>query len=282
MYTGGLLTAVKSRDPTLRHVIPSRSRGGVAAVTSLGDDVFVLRCTSLQQVEIYDAVSFTLSRFITVHGLGDSAWGLAACGHYKCLYVSDNNHSVHRVKLAGISVMKWPVASSPAGLSVNRAHNVVVACFGANKIQEYTTRGSLVRVTCIMQADVDRPWHAVQLSTGEYVVSQYGSSGVVSVLGADRQVKRSYGQSQTSDVGQMKYPTSLAVTKNDDILVADEDNNRIVSMNSSLSSVQELALPVDGGIKHPWGLCLDESRSRLYVGEYARDGRLLVFDVVKL
>ena len=39
----------------------------------------------------------------------------------------------------------------------------------------------------------------------------------------------------------MKNPSSLAVTKNDDILVADEDNNRILSINSSLGSIQELA-----------------------------------------
>ena len=40
-----LLTAVESTVPTLTHVIPSegRDRDGVSAVTSLGDDVFVLR-----------------------------------------------------------------------------------------------------------------------------------------------------------------------------------------------------------------------------------------------
>jgi len=68
------------------------------------------------------------------------------------------------------------------------------------------------------------------------------------------------------------------VTKNDDILVADSDNNRILSMNSSLSSVQELTLAVDGGIQCPCGLCLDESRGRLYVVEWSGECRLLVFD----
>jgi len=72
------------------------------------------------------------------------------------------------------------------------------------------------------------------------------------------------------------------VTKNDDILVADEDNNRILSINSSLGSIQELALSVDGGIKQPRGLCLDESRGRLYVGEWGGKWRLLVFDGVHL
>jgi len=137
------------------------------------------------------------------------------------------------------------MANHPAGLLVNSEHNLIVACYGANKLQEYTTHGSLVREICL-QAGVTRPWHAIQLSTGDCVVSQYTSSGVVSVVGVDGQVVRSYGQSQTSDVGQMKHPSSLAVTKNDDILVADEGNNGILSINSSLGSIQS----VDGGIHY--------------------------------
>ena len=69
---------------------------------------------------------------------------------------------------------------------------------------------------------------------------------------------------------------------NDDILVADEDNNRILSINRSTGCVQELALSVYGPISDPLGLCLDESRGRLYLGEYRKQHRLLVFDGVKL
>ena len=176
---------------------------------------------------------------------------------------------------------KWSVASYPYGLSVNIAHNLVVTCYGANKLQEYTTHGSLVREICL-QAGMTQPWHAIQLSTGDYVVSQHTSPGVVSVVGVDRQVVHSYGESEASDGGQMKNPTSLAVTKNDNILVADSGNNRILSINRSTDCVQELAVSVDGGIKCPFGLCLDESRGRLYVGEGSGQHRVLVVDGVRL
>jgi len=275
--------AVKSSTPTLTHVIPSRGRGGVSAVTSLGDDVFVVRENSQQQVEVYDAETLTLQRHIAVHGLGTS-YGLVACPNNNCLYASDwhNNNNIHRVELSGSNaVKKWSMANCPTGLSVNIAHNLVVACNEANKLQEYTTHGSLVREICL-QSGVTWPWHAIQLSTGDYVVSQCLSPGVVSVVGVDGQVIHSYGQSQTSDVGQMKYPTSLAVTKKDDILVADQCNNRILSINRSTGCVQELALSVDGGIQSPFGLCLDESRGRLYVGERRGQYRVLVFDGVWL
>ena len=91
-----------------------------------------------------------------------------------------------------------------------------------------------MREICL-HGGASEPWHAVQLSTGDYVVSQWSRCGwgVVSVVGVDGQVVHSYGQSETSDVGQMKGPSSLAVTKNDDILVADEGNNRILLINRS-------------------------------------------------
>jgi len=277
-----VLTDVKSSAPTLTHVIPSQNRGFVTAVTSLGDDVFVVRGWS-QQVEVYDARTFALQRHITVPGLGVGSWGLAACAHYKCLYVSDDsNDSIHRAVLSGSSaVQQWSVARDPRGLSVNTAHNVVVACCQANKIQEYTTRGDLVREICLRQAGVTLPYHAVQLSTHHYVVSQYTSPGVVIVVGVDGQVERRYLPSQTSDVGQMSDPMSLSVTKNDDILVADTHNNRILSMNSSLSSAQQLTLPVHDGIQQPYGLYLDESRGRLYVGESLGSRRVLVFGFIR-
>jgi len=291
-------SAVKSSTPIVTHVIPSQGGGGVCAVTSLGDDVFVVRHNS-QQVEVYDAETLTLQRHIAVHGLGWS-YGLVACPNNNCLYASDWTNNINRVELSGSNaVKKWSVAGHPAGLSVNIAHNLVVACNGANKLQEYTTHGYLVREICL-QSGMTSPWHAIQLSTGDYVVSQNTSPGVVSVVGVDRrviysqwtspgvrvgvdgQLIHSYGQPETSDVGQMKYPTSLAMTKNDDILVADQDNHRIVSINRSTGCVQELALSVDSGILRPFGLCLDELRDRLYVGEGGGQQRVLVFIGVRL
>ena len=279
-----MLTAVKYSVPTLTHVIPSQGGTSVYAVTSLDDDVFVVRFNS-QEVEVYDAKRFTLRDQIEVPGLGLWTYGMTACATHKCLYLSDSDKDrVHRVGLSGSNaVKKWPVASRPRGLSVNVAQNLVVACRDANKIQEYTTHGSLVREICL-QGGVTSQWHAIQLSTGNYVVSQLTRPGVVSIVGVDGEVVHSYiyGKSQTSDVGRMKEPSSLAITKKDNILVTDDGNIRILSIYRSTGCVQELALSVDGGMQQPQSLCLDESRGRLYVGEFGGQHRVLVFDGVRL
>ena len=258
----------------------------MTAVTSLDDDVFVARWDS-GQVEVYDANTFQLQGQITLTGVR-SAQGLAACARYQCLYVSESNRaSVHRAQLSDSSlVTKWSVANSsyPAGLSVNKEHNVVVACRLADKLEEYTTHGTLVR-EIDLRPRVSRPWHAIQLSTGNYAVSKFTIPGEVIVVGVDGQVVGRYPPLDTSDAGeiiQIDNPTSLAVTRNGDILVADRDNDRILSINRSMDSAHELALPVDGGIQTPCGLCLDESRGRVYVGEGGGSNRVLVFDDVKL
>jgi len=270
----------------LTHVI---SFAGVTryAVASLGDEVFVPNCSS--QIEVYDADNFTLQYCLTVPGLGPYCYGLVPCIRNNCLYASDwNNNSIHRVDLSDSNAVKWSVAHQPAGLSVNGAHNVVVTCHGVNKLQEYTTDGSLVREISLEQAGLTNPWHAVQLSTGDFVVSHNTSPGVVSAAEVHEGLIKiesvlMYDMSQTSDVasistvGEMKNPACLAVTNHGDILVADTGNNRILSINTSLSSMQQLALPVDDGLKQPFGLCLYESRGRLYVCEYA-EGRVLVFE----
>jgi len=285
-------------------VIPAEGRGFVSAVTSLGNEVFVLRCISQQQVEVYDASTSTSTpqRNIKVPGLGNGSRGLAACAHYKCLYVPDGElNSIHRAELSGSSaVKKWSMGRGPAGLSVNKAHNVVVACFEAHKIQEYTTDGGPVREISLKQAGVMSPWHAiavqlstdnyvvsewkspgaVQLSTGYYVVSEWKSPGEVIVVGIDGRVVLRYCPLPSSDLGAMSHPAGLAVTRNGDILVADGWNDRILLVNSSLSSAREMALPVDDRIQRPRGLCLDESR--LCVAEWGGSNRVLVFDSVRL
>jgi len=158
-----------SSSPTVIHVIPKGN--GVGGVTSLGDDVFVVRYNCQQKIEVYDAKTFTLQRHITVPGLGPS-YGLAACSYYNCLYASSFiNDSVHRVELSGSNaVMKWSVARRPAGLSVNSEHNLLVVGRKEKKLQIFTTCGTLLQ-KIQLHGDIECPYHAVLLPTGQFLVS---------------------------------------------------------------------------------------------------------------
>ena len=263
-----------SSSPTVTHVIPEgREVGGV---TSLGDDVFVVRGGYQQKIEVYDANTFTLQRHITVPGLNVS-FGLAACPKYICLYASDwYNNSIHRVDLSGSNALrKWSVARGPIGSSVDSEHNLLVMSGGEGKLQIFTTHGTLLQ-NIQLQADIERPQHAIQLSKGQFLVSDSGSLHRVCLVGVDGAVVRSYGGQKGSELTQMSDPRDFAVDREGRVLVADWRNHRVLVIDQSLSSAHEMSVRVDGGLKEPYSLCYDQSRRRLYIGEWS--GRVIVID----
>ena len=268
-----------SSSPTVIHVIP----GGdvVCGVTSVADDVFVVRWPSQKKIEVYDTKTFTLQPHITVPGLGDCSLGLAACPHNNCLYASDwNNDKVHRVELSGSNAMKWSVASGPAGLSVNNEHNLLVVSKGERKLQIFTTHGTMLK-NIQLQADVEYPRYAVQLPTGQFLVSHGGSLHRVCLVGVNGAVVRSY-DGQGSELTQTDGPTGLAVDREGRVLVADQCNNRLLVIDQSLSSAHEMSVCVDGGLKGPRTLWYDQSRKRLCIGEcQLNGGRVIVIDNLK-
>jgi len=278
-----------SSSPTVIHVIPGRL--SIGAVTSLGHDVFVVRWPTQQKIEVYDTKTFTLQRHITVPRLGRSLFGLAACPHNNCLYASDwDNDSIHRVQLSGRNaVMKWllgsnamkwwSVARGPLGLSVNSDHNLLVVSSGDRLLQIFTTHGTPLQ-NIELQADIEYPWHAVQLPTGQFLVSHYGSLHRVCLVGVDEAVVHSYGGRWGSQLTQMNGPRGLAVDREGRILVADQGNKRLLVIDQSLSSAHEMSVCVDRGLNHPSCLWYDQPRRRLFIGE--RDGgRVIIIDNLK-
>jgi len=272
---------VEPGTPTLVTAIPSTGQVSVGAVALHDNQLFVGRYGAAR-VDVYDTTRFSIQRSVSFTGLGTVVYGLATCDVNNCLYVSDwSNHRVHKVNLSTYNVsLKWKVARGPRGLSVNATHNVLVACSRDKKIQEYTTVGALVRQVSISDSS---PWHAIQLPSGQLVVSHCNPLHSVSVVGFDGRVIRSYGNTAESQPGQLNGPRGMALYGKQagvGLLVADCGNNRIMALNSLLSVARQLPLSVDGGVQWPISLCLDESRGRLFVGEGDGQHRVLVFDDV--
>jgi len=269
------------------HVIHGIDEGRylyLTGLTSLGNDMFVVRTDESEQVEVYDAMTFTLYRRLSVPGLGRS-YGLAACASNKCLYASDGIHAcVHRVELTGSNaVTKWSVGRGPRGLTVNSAKNVVVLIGGEHKLQEFTTHGTLLQ-TIQLQPDIECPEQVIELTSGQFVIS-YGHYGTyrhrVCLLDVHGAVVQSYGDAPGSDLTQLNEPMGLTVDKRGNILVADWDNSRLLVIDRSLTSAHEMSVSVDGGLQGPSSLWYDKSRGRLYVGEGYLGHRVIIIDHLK-
>jgi len=250
------------------HTLPEGEQ--VRGVTSLGDEVFVLRPKGgRDQIEVYDVITFCLQRFITVlnsRGFAD----MTSCEHYQCVYISDHcAECIHRVEVHEQgTATQWDVNHKPHGLSVNKAHNVLVTCRVVRKIKEFSSHGDLLREVTLPD-DVVTPWHAIQLTSGQFIVCHGDLDDTVHrvcLMSADgREIVHSHGGQPGSDhAGQYDVPFHLAVDDNEFVFVADLNNRRVTLLSPTLNYIRQVVSRET--LKwQPYCLHLDGQRRRMYV-----------------
>jgi len=246
------------------HTLPEREP--VMGVTSLADEVYVLRKKGRDQVEVYDVINYRLT-VPNSHGLTH----MTSCEHYRCVYIADNGvECIHRLDVQGAAT-QWAVNDEPWGLSVNAAHNVLVTCRLVRKIKEFSSHGDLLRELTLPD-DVIKPWHAIQTRNGEFIVCHGGPGDAVrrvcKISPDGRHIIKSHGGQPSSDIGQCGMPLHLAVDNNEFVFVADSLNKRVMLLSPTLDYIRQVVSRDD--LKSlPNSLCLDIHRRRLYVNENA-------------
>ena len=274
---------------TVGQVVHTLSEGEpVFGVTSLGDEVFVLRWKERDQVEVYDVITYRLLRCLAV---SDNPrfrpMDMTSCEYHCCLYMADFNiSSISRLDLQGATI-QWAVNDNPRGLSVNKAHNLLVTSANVRKIKEFSSHGDLICVLTLPD-DIISPWHAIQLTTGQFVVCHGGLVDQVHgvcLLSADcTHTDHAHCGQRGSDTGQYNVPIHLAVDDNEFVFVADLYNRRVTLLSPTLNYIRQV-VSSDKLNWEPRYLYLDVQRRRLYVGESERkdykytSGRVVVFSV---
>jgi DNA-binding beta-propeller fold protein YncE len=245
----------------------------------------VLRSPSLAAIDVYDTVKFSpASASASRRARQQSTRTPLRRAPTTIVCTSATAVATWYIKIdvsADVTTSKWRVGLMPTGLSVNVARHLLVTCSDAEKIQEYTSEGSLVREICLQAKNISlSPRHAVQLSCGLLAVCHYNPVHDVSEIDSEGRVVVSYASRLKSTTkNKFVYPRHLAVSESDYILVADSWNHRIVVLNHSMNCARESSVTVDGGFKEPRIIYLDPSHDRLYVGEY-KGNRVIVFDSV--
>ena len=244
------------------HTLPEGN--AVYGVTSLDDLLYVLRDKASQQITVYDVNSFRLHRRLNVPDL-DLMVDIVACAYNQCLYVCGDMR-IHRVALYDDVVSDWPVDDVCYSLSVTDTHTLLVTCDKAQKIKEFSTDGRPIREIQLAQ-DVVSPFHAVKLSSGQFVVCHgrfFDPVQRVCLVSSDGQVVKSFGGAKGTGSQQMYTPVHIAVDRNGFVFVADLNNRRVLLLSPSLSFVREV-------VSHeqlkwaPLRLWLDEDSRRLYI-----------------
>ena len=262
---------------TVVHTMPEDEP--VEGMTSLGEAIYLLRWYGgRHQVEVYDVISYRLQRSLTVpHARVCS--DMTSCEHLLCLYIS-NPHAecIYRLDLEG-NAQQWPVNDSPTSLSVNADHNLIVTCHVVGKIKEFSPRGELVR-DVILPGDVINPRHAIQLTSGQFIVSHgedYDPVRRVCKISSDgRHIVHSHGGQRSSGTGQYGRPWHLAVDDNEFVFVVDAVNRRVTLLSPTLEYVRQVV----SRDQLKWLPCrLGLQRGRLYVTDMSASGRVVVFSV---
>jgi DNA-binding beta-propeller fold protein YncE len=154
-----------------------------------------------------------------------------------CLRLIHNNNYIYRTDLSNpnnVTNSTWQVGSYPIGVSVNNAGNVLVTCNSDHKLQEYTTRGILIREINLQQAGITNPWHSIQLTNDQFLVTHHHR---VCVVNASGELVSSYGSTTAGSAnGQLNFPVTVATVKNGCILIADRNNNRIKIWNRNANN----------------------------------------------
>jgi len=258
----------------------------VWGVTSLAGEIYVLRPKGRDQVEVYDVITYRLQRCLTVPNLRGLA-DMTSCEHYCCIYISDHTvECIHRLDAQGAAT-QWPVNDKPSGLSVNTQHNLLVTCYVARKIKEFTTDGHIVLTVCL-PGDVITPCHTVETRSGQFIVCHGGRVDAVHrvcMISEDgRHIVHSHGGQKGSGTGQYDGPARLAVDNDEFIFILDLNNRRVTLLSPTLHYVRQV-VSSDQLKWKPARVYLDVDRKYLYVtdneykdGKYTA-GRVVVFSV---
>ena len=173
---------------------------------------------------------------------------------------------IHKRKVHNSSYSKWSVNDEPWGLSLTRGSNVLVTLMDVGRIEEYTTHGSLIR-QINLDVSIDRPRHSIELSTGQFVVCHQGKQqDRVCIVDTAGRIIHSYGGQRGQSDRKLDYPVNLTLDTDNNVLVADRDNKRLVLFSSSLTHISTLkSLSDDYQLNKPQCIYLDLTTSRLFV-----------------
>lgn len=207
-----------------------------------------------------------------------------------CIYLADNKNNkngITRISLSGQITSQWSVEGPVRGLSVNKDNNLIIlSCDkrgGNSKILEYDGDGRLLRRINLPETGMEYSRHAVQLNDnrdqfavchGDYdaehrvcVVDCSKSKTVTdSVEECNAEVIYFYGNVRGRGIGQLNSPNYIAVDSKNHIIVADRWNNRVAIFDFQLN----LSHFLNNSFTEPVRVLVDESRDRLYVGEYTK------------
>jgi len=255
----------------------------VYGLAVLDKKLYVLRKRQSEQIYVYDTKNYRVEQTINVDGLVPNCYGdLTECKAENCLFVSDHAAKCIRKVTPNGEVSKFvDVPYEPKGLSITPEGHLLVTC-NPNKLVELNVKTGEKVCEVELKLEIYWPKHAVKRKDGQYVVSHSEKDGLSRVcrVGKDGYYRHCFGGMEGSGNDQLNCPCHVAVwedKKENFVIVADNDNNRLVLLDEHLEYVDTLVEKFN----EPHRVWFDSDSHLLYVGECTDDGSFKVFKVSK-
>lgn len=253
----------------------------VRGLTAFRGKLHVLRDASNNQVDIYKMNAEDNNRIYCRHltVTDGNFWDITCSTRDRCMFVSDHvQRLVCNVTIAN-NVMTTTFCQEPRGLSMMDNSNLLVTCRSPSTLVMLDRDGFPLDTgsSFCLDGTIQQPWHAVQLSTGNFAVCHGGGPNKlhrVCIVDGSGRILISFGTRCGSDRLQLNVPCHLAVDENDFIFVADCLNERVTLLTPTLNFVHHV---IDRMDSRPQRLYLDRGRKHLYVGQ--RNGDVLVLEL---
>jgi len=251
----------------------------VRGVTSLDNKLFVLRNAQRDQVDVYEKYDDYYGNPVEYYSVpGDHVWDITHNVGFGTVCISDyREREVYEVSLTDASLVDTlRVDNELRGLSVCN-YNILVTCRHPSALVALDCRDLTINKKILLDETIDLPWHAVQLSTGNFAVCHGSGTNMehrVCTVDRSGRIIRSFGSGSGSDKFQLNVPCHLAVDENDFIFVADCLNERVVLLTPKLNFVDYVIENMDS---RPQRLYLDRNSKDLYVGK--RNGDVVVIQL---
>ena len=254
----------------------------VRGLTSLNKELRVLCNDGKNQIKFYvmgdenDGLNNYLSLPGSLSVPGHHLWDMTSSAISQCMYISDYvGWKIYDVTLAR-HVTSWKLDYEPRGLSMLHNGNLLVTCRHPSALVELCLNDRTISNEIDLDKTITNPWHAVQLSTGNFAVCHGTELQKHRVCMVDRsgRIIRIFGSIQGSNKLKLRVPCHLAVDENDFIFVADCLNSRVTLLTPMLDFGCHV---VEKMHSRPQCLYLDRDTKRLYVGQ--RNGDVLVIQL---
>ena len=242
-----------------RPLVGKRIRGIATGLNQL----FVLQQLSFE-IQVFDKQTLKKQQCIAKPQLFDP-WDIIESSGY--FYVSEKDQAiVHKFTVKDWWRADWNVLGTSATLSASPNGNILASFASKNTIVEYTKTGKSL-FAIILGNQLISPSHAILLRTGEYIVCDVmGDEHRIVKLNSSGYVIREYGRLSQLGKKPLKMPRYLIECGTNYIMIADQDNSRILLMNSNLELIKELVLPKHD-LNKPFQMSLDRPSGRLFVAE---------------